>query len=211
MTLRIAICCRVHLFAEGVRKLLEEDDELLILGMAHNDEEIKNIIQYEPDVVIADSLSCRAALSCLPVTKNKKVLLVCESDEVSSEQIKGLIDDGLGGILANDADAGSLKKAARKLHDGELWFDRQTMHDVLSQKHEKKSDINLTKKEEEILKHICNGLTNKEIARRLFISEQTVKSHCNHLFKKFGVSSRLKLAVNAPQCAIQRNNSQQHH
>jgi len=214
MTLRIAICCRVHLFAEGIRKLLEEDKELLVLGMAHTDDEVKNLIQYEPDVIIADLQSCRTVLSALPVTRNKKVLLACESDDISAEQIKDLIDAGLGGILANDADASSLQKAARKLHDGELWFDRHTMYEVLSQRHEKKPEINLTKKEEEILKHICRGLTNKEIARRLFISEQTVKSHCNHLFKKFGVSSRLKLAVNAPQCAIERkmnaDNQQRH-
>jgi len=198
MELKVVVCCRVQLYAEGIRKLLEEDDELHVLGTAHDEEEIRNLIQYSPDVIIADLPSCREALSALPNGDNKKVLLVDEANNISSEEIKSLINDGLGGILTNEADSKLLQKAVRKLHDGELWFDRNTMREVLSRRSEKKTDIHLTKKETEILGFICTGLTNKEIARKLYISEQTVKSHCNHLFKKFGVSSRLKLAVRAP-------------
>lgn len=200
MTLKVAICCRVHLYAEGIRRLLEEDHELLVLGMAHDDEEIRNLIQYDPDIIIADLPSCRDVLNALPNPKNKRVLMVNESAGISPEQIKTMIADGLGGILPRDADGQLLQKAAKKLHEGELWFDHQTMREVLSRGEKKKPDIHLTKKETEILKYICSGLTNKEIARKLYISEQTVKSHCNHLFKKFGVTSRLKLAVRAPEC-----------
>ena len=204
MTLKVVICCRVNLYAEGIRKLLEEDDDLQVLGMAHDDVEIKNLIQYAPDVIISDLASCREVLNRLPLSEDKKVLLVDETSKISSEYIKSLIAEGLGGILTINADGKLLHKAVRKIHDGELWFDRQTIGDVLSRNDEKKDDIHLTKKETEILKFICTGLTNKEIARKLFISEQTVKSHCNHLFKKFGVSSRLKLAVRAPDCYSER-------
>jgi DNA-binding NarL/FixJ family response regulator len=55
--------------------------------------------------------------------------------------------------------------------------------------------IDLTKKEKEIVSLICNGCRNKEIAQRLDISEQTVKSHCNRIYKKVGVSDRLQLAL----------------
>ena len=204
MKLKVIVCCRVNLYAEGIRRLLEDDDELHVLGVARNDDEIRNLIQYDPDAIIADLPSCIETLSTLPNTGNKKVLLVDETSHISAEHIKGLIADGLGGILTIDADGKLLHKAVRKLHDGELWFDRQTIGDVLSRNDEKKTDINLTKKETEILGFICTGLTNKEIARKLYNSEQTVKSHCNHLFKKFGVSSRLKLAVRAPDCYTER-------
>ena len=200
MKLKIVVCCRVNLYAEGIRKLLEEDDELHVLGVAHNDDEIRNLIQYDPDAIIADLPSCREMLSTLPNTGSKKILLVDEASHISAEHIKGLIADGLGGILTIDADGKLLHKAVRKIHEGELWFDRQTIGEVLSRHSEKKTDIHLTKKETEILNHICSGFSNKEIASRLYISEQTVKSHCNHLFKKFGVSSRLKLAIRAPEC-----------
>jgi DNA-binding NarL/FixJ family response regulator len=55
--------------------------------------------------------------------------------------------------------------------------------------------MHLTKKEMEILHYLCSGFTNKEMSQKLSISEPTVKSHVNHLFKKFGVSNRLKLAI----------------
>lgn len=200
MTLKVVVCCRVHLYAEGIRRLLEDDNELFVLGIAHDDEEISNLLQYDPDVIISDLSSCKKVLSALTNPINKKVLLVNETSDISAEQIKNMIADGLGGILPKDADGKLLQKAARKLHDGELWIDHQTMREVLSRREEKKPDIHLTKKETEILKFICTGHTNKEIARKLYISEQTVKSHCNHLFKKFGVSSRLKLAIRAPEC-----------
>lgn len=212
MLLKVIICCRVHLYAEGIRSLLLEDGELSVLGMAHDDENIKNLMQYDPDVIITDLPSCKKVLSLLPNPENKKVLLINGTKDISFEQIKSMIADGLGGILAMDANSQLLQKAARKLHDGELWLDRHTTQEVLSSREEKKLDIHLTKKEAEILKQICNGLTNKEIARKLYISEQTVKSHCNHLFKKFGVSSRLKLAISVPECypeSLRSNHSHQ--
>lgn len=209
MTLNILICCRTHLYAEGIRKLLEDDDELSVLGMAHNDEDVRNLMQYDPDVVVTDLPCCKKVLNTLPDTKEKKVLMISEVTDISAEQIKSMIADGLGGILAMDADSKVLQKAVRKLHEGELWLDRHTMHEVLSRREDEKTDIHLTKKETEILNYICSGLSNKEIAKKLFISEQTVKSHCNHLFKKFGVRSRLKLAISAPECYLdsQKSNS----
>jgi two-component system nitrate/nitrite response regulator NarL len=207
MPLKVVVCCRVHLYAEGLRRLLEDDNELLILGMAHSDEEISNLIQYDPDVVVSDLSCCKKVLSTLPRSENKKVLLVDGENVINVGQIKSMIADGLGGILTKGADSQLLQKATKKLHDGELWFDHQTMRDVLSRQSEKKTDIHLTKKETEILKFICTGHTNKEIANKLFISEQTVKSHCNHLFKKYGVNSRLKLAIHAPECHLERLNS----
>jgi DNA-binding NarL/FixJ family response regulator len=55
--------------------------------------------------------------------------------------------------------------------------------------------IDLTGKEEEITSLICKGFRNKEIAQKLNISEQTVKSHCNRIYKKVGVSDRVQLAL----------------
>lgn len=200
MQLKVVICLRVHLYAEGLRRLLEDDNDLLVVGMANNDEEIAKALHCKPDVIITDLLSCGKVLDLQPNNGSRKVLLVNDSSDISAERIKEMIDKGLGGILSLDSDSHMLQKAARKLNDGELWLDRQTTHDILSVHETKKTDIHLTKKEAEILRYICSGLSNKEIANKLFISEQTVKSHCNHLFKKFGVRSRLKLAVRAPQC-----------
>lgn len=199
MSLEVIICCQVHLCAEGVWSLLENSPDIKVLGIAHNDEEIENLLKYSPDVIVTDLDCCSIVLEKTGQVEGEKVLLINDTRGLNSESIKLMITDGLGGILPPEADSTLLKKAIQKLYEGELWLDRHTMRDVLSRKESKKRDINLTKKEKEILNFVCAGMTNKEIANKLFISEQTVKSHCNHLFKKFGVSSRLKLAVNAPK------------
>lgn len=59
--------------------------------------------------------------------------------------------------------------------------------------HEK--NTSLAKREKEIIFHICQGFRNKEIAQKLQISEQTVKSHCNRIYRKLGVTDRLQLAL----------------
>lgn len=199
MQLSAIICCKIYLYAEGLRRLLEEDEDIRVLGIACTDEEIKKLIDFEPDVIVTDMASCKTALKQLPNHEDKKVLLINDNMDLSSETLKTMISDGLGGVLPRNADGKLLQKATRKLYDGELWIDHQTMREVFSRSGEPSSDIHLTKKELEILNFICNGLSNKEIAKKLFISEQTVKSHCNHLFKKFGVTSRLKLALCAPK------------
>lgn len=198
MQIHIIISCQVYLFAEGVKRLLEESEKFQVWGVACNDQEIKGLLDLGPDIIISDMANCRKILEFFSSEESRKVLLVNDRLDLSNDSIKAMIAEGLGGILPRDADSKQLMKAIRKIHEGELWIDHHTLVEVLRRNKDKYHDIHLTKKEINILTYICSGFTNKEIAKRLFISEQTVKSHCNHLFKKFGVASRLKLALCAP-------------
>ena len=198
MQIHAIICCQVYLFAEGIKHLLEEDEDLKIWGIACNDQDIRTLMSLDPDIIISDMANSRKILEFFSGGDSRKVLLVNDRMDLSSDTIKSMIGEGLGGILPKDADSKQLMKAVKKLHEGELWIDHQTLREVLRRNTDKHPDIHLTRKEIDILNYVCSGLSNKEIAKRLFISEQTVKSHCNHLFKKFGVSSRLKLALCAP-------------
>lgn len=199
MQIKVIICSQVYLYAEGLWLLLEGDNDLRVLGIASNEQEIKKLMEYQPDVIVTDTVSCKNVLKFVPSEDDKRVLLVNDYTDIRSETLKGMITAGLGGILPKDADGKLLQKAAKKLYEGELWIDHHTMREVFRSTAEESHQIHLTKKETEVLNYVCAGLTNKEIAKKLFISEQTVKSHCNHLFKKFGVSSRLKLALCAPK------------
>lgn len=200
MDVNVAICCQVHLYAEGLCKLLEEDDEINVLGFAGSSKEIEHLMEMSPDIIVTDVASRKMVLGAQADNKSKNILVINDdAAALSGGSLRSMITDGVGGLLPRDADNKMLKKAVKKLNGGELWLDRQTMSKVFSGAKEASNDIHLTKKETVILGHVCDGLSNKEIANKLYISEQTVKSHCNHLFKKFGVSSRLKLAVHAPK------------
>ena len=198
MKLKILICSHTQIFAEGLCRLLEEDDDIEPIGIACSDADISQLMQRNPEVIVSDIDSLGTVLNLQRNKKDKNVLLV-NGDNISNTRLMAMISDGLGGFLPMDADQEQLIKAVKKIHTGELWFDRHTMYEFLSDKKDTKPGVDLTKRELEILKYICKGMSNKEIAQKLFVSEQTVKSHCNHLFKKFGVSSRLKLAIKAPR------------
>lgn len=199
MEIKVIICSQVYLYAEGLWLLLERDNDLRVLGVACNEQEVKKLLSYEPDVIVSDKAMCSLVLKHQPSGEDKRTLLINDNTALNSESLKSMIMAGLGGILPKSANGKLLQKAVLKLHEGELWIDRQTMGEVFRSTGEENGQIHLTKKETEVLNYVCGGLTNKEIAKKLIISEQTVKSHCNHLFKKFGVTSRLKLALCAPK------------
>ena len=146
-----------------------------------------------------------------PAKENKNILLINDTGEIGADSVLTMIDNGLGGLLQRDADSNHTRMAIQKIAKGQFWIDRHTMGEALSRKPARKKDLNLTRKEVEILHFVCEGMSNKEIANELYISEQTVKSHCNHLFKKFGVKNRLKLALKAPDYFPDLNRGRQIH
>lgn len=207
MEVNVAICCQVHLYAEGIRKLLEEDDEINVLGVSDDSSDIEELLGMRPDIIVTDITNCQKVIDLLPGSEKKCVLLINDKEtHIDGGDLRHMITEGLGGLLPIESDSKLFRKAVKKLNEGELWLDHQTLKEVFSAKREVSPKVHLTKKETEILECICSGLTNKEIAEKLYICEQTVKSHCNHLFKKFGVTSRLKLAVCAPKYFAERPN-----
>jgi DNA-binding NarL/FixJ family response regulator len=97
-----------------------------------------------------------------------------------------MITAGLGGLLPRESDSRLFRKAIKKLHEGELWIDRQTLKEVFSSK-QVSQKIKLTKKEIEILDCICEGLTNKEIASTSCISVSRQSSHIVIIFLRNSV------------------------
>ena len=148
------------------------------------------------DVIIADYASFQGLPHLGNNSDSRKVLLIPDQHfPTGYPDLQKMISCGLVGIIQANTDSRLLKKAIAKVHSGELWFDQQIIRNNLCNKIGKKSLIHLTSKETLILNHICTGLTNREIASELYISEQTVKTYCYHLFKKFGVTNRVKLAL----------------
>ena len=82
-----------------------------------------------------------------------------------------------------------LLRAIRTVVTGEMWIDHETIRKSLCSSEQARCDLNLTKREKQVLNYVCDGASNKEIAQKLYVTEQTVKSHCNKLFKKFGVGN----------------------
>lgn len=197
MSVRIAIGCHSYLLGEGLKKLFREEDETEVIGIFDEGIDIKEILKLNPDIILADFKIFRAFPDDLQNDKRVKILLISDNSWISESerQIPELLLRGVYGILAPDADSEVLRKAVKVVFAGELWLDRKLLRNVLCSTGHLEKKVDLTKKEKEIVALICHGYRNKEIAQKLDISEQTVKSHCNRIFKKVGVSDRLQLAL----------------
>ena len=198
MHIKLAIGCHSYLFGEGLKKLLDGEKELAVIGIFNEGIDLKEIKKMNPDIVLLDFNIFNDLPEDFTADSQLKILLITEKrlDTGSNHRIADLISKGVVGILPPGSDSFLLKKAIKVVFSGELWLDRKTMSHFLSNRNlSEKAKIQLTKTEKEIASLIGQGYRNKEIAQKRNISEQTVKSHCNRIFKKVGVSDRLQLAI----------------
>lgn len=150
-------------------------------------------VTFEPDFIITDVYTINqkkpAALSGA-----KTVLL---DYGLSEDSIAGLIiTNKIAGIITTDTDLRLLLKAFRAINNGQIWIDNCNIKALVNFADNSKDSAvagGLSNKEREVVICISQGRTNKEIASQLFISEQTVKSHINSIFKKLNVARRTQL------------------
>jgi len=104
----------------------------------------------------------------------------------------------IDGLLAAETDVNLLVKALKAVSEGEIWLDNKHVKALLHKESlvPKGYEMNAaTPREHEVIDCVIMGLSNKEIASKLCVSEQTVKAHLNRIFKRFNISSRSKLAA----------------
>ncbi|MBE0427791.1 MAG: response regulator transcription factor [Nitrospirae bacterium] len=205
MPIRMVIGCCNYLFAEGLRKLLKDESGINIIGVFKGgknlESELKGILKLNPDIILSDYTPDFNILLNLPESffqENRLRILLIGNRTLrflADKHLKELISKGVVGILPPSADSDLLKKALKAVLSGELWLDRNTLKKLLVSMKKQEKNVNLARREREIVQHICQGYRNKEIAQKLNISEQTVKSHCNRIYRKLGVSDRLQLAL----------------
>jgi len=146
-----------------------------------------------PDVLLVDSTTLRQDL--LAHYPDAKVLLIDTGME--PEQLCAtLLSHRIHGVLSPHTEIHLFKKALMAISEGQLWIDNRTvkalLHDAGNLSPKGKIS-HITSREQEIIDCICQGLSNKEIAKTLSLSEHTVKAHLSTIFKKFNVTSRSKL------------------
>lgn len=196
--IRLTIGCSSYLFGEGLKKLLEGEKGLEIIGIFNESKDFKEIIKMRPDIAILDFNIFANLPKDLSRNAKIKMLLIGESGMYagSDRRILDLISKGIVGIVPPGADSYLLKKALRVVSSGELWLDRKTMSNIVTSNGIPKNEkFKLTKAEKGVVSLICDGFRNKEIGKKLQISEKTVKSHCNRIYRKVGVTDRLQLAA----------------
>jgi two-component system, NarL family, response regulator DegU len=203
--IRILIADDHSMVREGLKQLIELEDDIVVVAQAGNGKEaIDKIVEYNPDVVLLDinmpEMNGLEVLEYLHQNNiDSKVLVLTIHNEI--EYLYKAVDIGVMGYVLKDSEADVLIKAIRSIQSGETYI-QPNMASLLFRKLNNLDNIDysntkLTRREVEVLRLITDGLLNKEIAHRLCISEKTVKNHVSNIFKKIEVSDRTQAAVYA--------------
>lgn len=198
MSIKIAIGCCCYLVGEALKKSIEEDPELKVIGIFTEQRDLTEALKMNPHILIVSSTLFQANEVEILIEEGLKLLILDHGNlgDLDERQISSLVEKGLVGILPQGEEITVLKKALKAISSGELWFDRKTLSSLLSNKHAPSEPaVRFTRAEEKVISLLCRGFRNKEIAQELQVSEQTVKYHCNRIFKKTGLTDRLQLVI----------------
>ena len=212
--IRIVIADDHPILRDGLKKLLSLEDDFEVVGEASDGREVLDRIQeLAPDILLLDismpNLDGLAALQVLQQSNNKTKVIILTASEDKNQFVQAM-KLGCSGIVLKQTATDLIVKSIRKVYGGEIWLDSHTTAAVMRQfaspsdggsssstggKSRERSP--LSTREREIVQLVAQGFKNKEMAEKMFISEQTVKNHLHNIFDKLGVSDRLELALYA--------------
>src|ERR1019366_4411031 len=214
--IRIVVADDHPIFRDGLCKLLALEEDFEVVAQAQDGRQVLEVLQqFEPDVLLLDlrmpGLDGLATLQRLQAVKNKTRVIVLTASDDKNEFVQAM-KLGTSGIVLKQTATELLIKSIRKVHAGEIWLDSHTTQAVIRQfvaneeppqtppptsQVRDRERSPLSQREREIVALVAQGFKNKEMAEKMFISEQTVKNHLHNIFDKLGVSDRLELALYA--------------
>jgi DNA-binding NarL/FixJ family response regulator len=215
--IKVAIVDDHTLFREGIKKILSLEQDVEVVGEATDGEEVLDLLNRCPiDIMLLDiKMEKINGLQILPqiIDQYPQLKVIILTAQVSLAESVKAIRDGARGIILKHAASEFLIKGIHKVIDGELWADSSTMTQVVESLSRKfrvdsrpeRGRKDLSERETEVVVLIASGHRNKEIASKLFISEQTVKTHLSNIFQKLGVNDRLELALYAMRNGLVSN------
>jgi DNA-binding NarL/FixJ family response regulator len=216
--IRIIVADDHPIFRDGLCRLLALEPDFEVVAQAQDGRQVLDLLQqHEPDILLLDlkmpGLDGLATLQRLQNSKHKTRVIVLTASEDKNEFVQAM-KLGTAGIVLKQSATDLLIKSIRKVNAGEIWLDSHTTAAVMRQfatgaddapagiaapassSRERERSL-LSQREREIVALVAQGFKNKEMAEKMFISEQTVKNHLHNIFDKLGVSDRLELALYA--------------
>jgi NarL family two-component system response regulator LiaR len=205
---RILIADDHPLLREALCKVFSNQKDMEVVGEASNgDEAIKLASQLKPDVLVMDIMmpeftGLEASRQIKMITPNIAILILTAYDD--DNYVLGLLDAGAAGYLLKSARGQDLVDAVRAVRAGESVLHPKIIEKLLKQALAKSSGTAdpmvselLSEREQEMLKLLAIGMSNKEIAQKLCLSLRTVKAHMSNIFIKMNVASRSEALVKA--------------
>jgi DNA-binding NarL/FixJ family response regulator len=214
MKIKVMITDDQRLMREGLKTILDLEDDLTVVQLADNGRDaLDKIAQARPDVVLMDiRMPVMDGVECTRIIKQQypgvKVLILTtfDDDEFIIEALKG----GAAGYILKDLPSEKLVDAIRDVYKGNSIMQPEIAAKVISHitstvkapvSNSTPSELmqaeELTDREKDVLQLVGKGMSNKEIARKLYISEGTVKNYISSLYSKLELNDRSKLTLYA--------------
>lgn len=202
-----------ELVRKGLIDLIDAESDLTVIGSAGT---VAEAIEYfktvDADVAVLDVRLpdgngielCRELISLKP---ELKVLMLTSFQD--DEALLGAVLGGAAGYLIKDIKNLELLASIRKVASGESFLDTKLISSVTNRLRENKNPASeiyeLTDQEQRVLEFIGEGMTNKEIAKNMFLAEKTVKNYVSSLLRKLGLERRTQAAAMAVRLRVGRS------
>ena len=206
MSIRLVIVDDHPIILEGLQRLFESNQDFQVLCACENGEKgLAAVRTTRPDVLLLD-LRMRGAtgLDVLETLSHERLdcRTVLLTAAVTDDDVVKALQLGVMGLVLKESAPETLVECVRRVHAGERWIEPEAMSRAFDRVSRRESAareiaVKLTPRELEIVHMVAEGLRNRRIAERLFISEGTVKIHLHNIYEKLGVDGRLELAVHA--------------
>ena len=202
---RILICDDQKIVCEGLQTIINADPDLEVVSITHNGgEALASIPETQPDLVLMDLKMpvMNGVQSTRKITSEQPsiyvlILTTYDDDEWIFDAIRG----GAAGYLLKDTPPDDLIKSIKGTLEGKSFIDPQVAGKLLSEyaenfgKSQPPTQFTFTERERDILTLLSRGLSNPEIADKLFLAEGTVRNYTSVLLKKLGVADRTQAAI----------------
>ena len=196
--LRVMVVSSNYMTRAGLRMILAAHPDILLLGeLIRGSDAVEIVSQEKPDVIVMDLDLPGGDVSALirkfrAAAKDTHILILCG---LNDEQLtREALSSGAAGVVLKIQPAAVIFAAIEGLY--------HNSPETISSLEPTKAFTNVTSREREVIALIGEGLRNKDVAERLFISETTVRHHLTSIFNKLGVCSRQKLLIVAHQSGL---------
>jgi DNA-binding NarL/FixJ family response regulator len=200
VSIRLQVQTEHSMLGEGLRELLKGDPDLVVTvgnGPAPAGQ--------DPVIVLLDATVHASLERCAQLFHdNPRPLVIMFGADGDEDWAVEALRSGARGILCKTATVDQLKKAIHVVREGQIWASKRVVARALdlslgfsaADGHVRNgSHAELTRRESEIVRHAAEGLSNKEIANQMTVSEATVKAHLTSIFRKLSVRDRLQLVI----------------
>ena len=199
------------LVREALHRALDVEEDMKVVAEASDGEEaVKLASELKPDVVVMDIVmpkvnGIEATRKIKEIAPDTAILILTAYDD--EEYVLGLLDAGAAGYLLKSARGRDLAGAIRAIRAGESVLHPNIIARLLKRAtvtavKENKAQGLLSERESEVLRLVALGMSNKEVAEKLFLSQRTVKAHLTSVFNKLNVASRSEAIVKGLQWGL---------